>query len=60
LLPFVIGLLRLLDLAQTIDCPLILKTAFQSVVEDDLATVMRVLRIGTGRPNSLLNQGKKS
>ena len=39
---------------------LILKTAFEGVPEDDLATVARVLSTGTERLNSLLNKGKKS
>ena len=43
-----------------IDCPLILKTVFEGVAEDDLATVTRVLSIGTDRLNSLLNKVKKS
>lgn len=37
---------------------LILKTAFEGVPEDDLATVARVLSTGTERLNSLLNKGK--
>lgn len=39
---------------------LILTTAFEGIAEDDLATVTRVLSIGTERLNSLLNKGKKS
>lgn len=39
---------------------LILKTAFEGVPEDDLATVVRVLSAGTERLNSLLNKGKQS
>lgn len=39
---------------------LILKAAFAGIPEDDLATVTRVLSIGTDRLNSLLNTGKKS
>ncbi|MGC8485985.1 MAG: MarR family winged helix-turn-helix transcriptional regulator [Candidatus Baltobacteraceae bacterium] len=39
---------------------LILRTAFEGVSEDDLATVTRVLSIGTDRLNSLLNKGEKS
>jgi hypothetical protein len=32
----------------------------EGVAQDDLATVTRVLSIGTDRLNSLLNKGKKS
>lgn len=39
---------------------LILKTAFEGVSEDDLATIARVLSAGTERLNNLLNKGKKS
>ncbi len=39
---------------------LILKTAFAGVSEDDLATVTRVLSLGTARLNSLLNKERKS
>ncbi|HEX7814977.1 MarR family transcriptional regulator [Dyella sp.] len=41
---------------------LILKTAFQGVAEDDLATVVRVLSQGTERLNNLLpsQKGRKS
>ncbi|WP_207917896.1 MarR family winged helix-turn-helix transcriptional regulator [Sodalis ligni] len=39
---------------------LILKTAFEGIPEDDLATVVRVLSTGTERLNNLLQKGKKS
>ena len=39
---------------------LILKTAFEGVSEDDLATIARVLSAATERLSNLLNKGKKS
>ncbi len=39
---------------------LILKTAFADIPDDDLATVVRVLSIGTERLNYLLQKGKTS
>jgi DNA-binding MarR family transcriptional regulator len=39
---------------------LILSTAFEGVSEEELATVTRVLSIGTERLNGLLNKGEQS